>query len=443
MPTFSVKPQSRRSFVTGAASTAALMASASRTGVRALASPLAEEHELPPTGSVEHVIFIWLGGGMSQIDTFDPKRRGSSDERQPGTDYNAIDTPVPGVKVCEHLPMLAKRMEQVTAVRSCNHDMIDEHAAAVYWVHVGRPVNGTIAYPSIGSAISHELGAASDGAPAYSVIGYPNMARSPGFLGAKHGYLYLTDLETGPRGLMRPEYVDTARASRRLQMLRAVREASQEEVGSSHFLKQYAAAQDENLRLSGDEFMPVFDLERESDATRNKYGGEFGQRCLLARRMTEYGVRFVEVAHNLNFVNGTGWDTHREGQQNQWRLIRELDTAVAALIDDLSDRKRLNKTLIVVGTEFGRPAGFDAAGGRGHQSTAFTMVLAGGGLNHCGAYGATDELSKVVVDSPVSIPDFHATIHHSLGIDPATELYDGDRPVPITDHGRPIEKLFA
>ncbi|HBE71292.1 MAG TPA: DUF1501 domain-containing protein, partial [Planctomycetaceae bacterium] len=384
MPTdASNRVSTRRNFVAAAASTAAVMASAARPGGTVHArAPEDEGQRILPPGNVEHVIFIWLGGGMSQIDTFDPKRRGDSGDRRPGSDYDAIDTSVPNVQVCEHLPELARRMERVTAVRSCNHDMIDEHAAAVYWVHVGRPINGTIAYPSIGSAISHELGAVSEGAPAYSVIGYPNMARSPGFLGAKHGYLYLTDLETGPRGLMRPEYVDTTRVGRRLQMLEAVRKASHHKVGSSHFLKQYSAAQYENLRLSGEEFMPVFDLGRETDTTRNRYGGEFGQRCLLARRMTEYGVRFVEVAHNLNFVNGTGWDTHREGQQNQWRLVRELDTAVSALMDDLEDRKRLDKTLIVIGTEFGRPAGFDAAGGRGHQSTAFTLVLAGGGLNH-------------------------------------------------------------
>lgn len=420
-------------------------------GAAALASTAAvpslltadEGASLPPSGKAEHVIFIWLGGGMSQIDTFDPKRRGSSEQRKAGSDYDSIDTSVAGVQVCEHLKETAKRMECVTAVRTVSHDTIDEHAAAVYWVHVGRPVNGTIAYPSIGSAVSHELGPASELAPGYTVIGYPNMARSPGFLGAKHGYLYLTDLETGPSGLMRPDYVDQTRLKRRLDLLKAVRAGSNELIPRSDFLKQYAASQSENLRLSSEEFMPVFDLEREAAETRNAYGGEFGQRCLLARRLTEYGVRFVEVSHNLNFVNGTGWDTHKEGQQNQWRLIQELDTALAGLIDDLRARKRLDRTLIVVGSEFGRPAGFDGAGGRGHQSTTFSMVLAGGGLNHRGAIGVTDKLSKTVVDRPVSIPDFHATIHHSLGIDPATELYDGNRPIPITDHGQPIRELFT
>ncbi len=401
--------------------------------------PLIEE---TPTGKAENVIFIWLGGGMAQIDTFDPKRQGSSTERKPGSDYAAINTSVSGVKVCEHLAETAKRMDRVTAIRSCHHDVIDEHAAAVYWVHVGRPVNGTIAYPAIGSAIASQLAASGADAPAYSLIGYPNMARSPGFLGAEHGYLYLTDVESGPKGLRRPNYVDDARLRRRLELLSAVRKAGTTR-HQSRFLEQYDASLSENLRLSSPEFMKTFDLSREPDSIRNAYGSDFGQRVLLARRLTEAGSRFVEVAHNLNFVNGTGWDTHREGQQNQWTLIRELDQAMAALIDDLEAKKRLDKTLIVVATEFGRPPEFDGAGGRGHQSKAFTMVLAGGGLNHCGAIGETDELSKNVVHRPVSIPDFHATIHNAVGIDPATELYDGNRPVPITDRGTPIRELFV
>ncbi len=402
-----------------------------------------QNSEIPAAGKAESVIFIWLGGGMAQIDTFDPKQRGSSKDRKPGSDYDSIDTVIPGVQVCEHLKRTAARMDRVTAVRSVHHEMIDEHAAAVYWVHVGRPVNGTIQYPSIGSAIAHERSSGDSAAPAYVVIGYPNVSRSPGFLGTKHGYLYLTDLQSGPRGLTRPSYVTPERALRREQLLSAVRPTALAERSDSSELRAYDDALAESMRLSSKEFMKVFDLTNESADTRTLYGSEFGQRCLLARRLTESGVSFVEVSHNLNFVNGTGWDTHQEGQQNQWTIIEELDQALAALIDDLEARKRLDRTLIVIGTEFGRPAEFDGKGGRGHQSSTFSMVLAGGGLNHCGAIGVTDELSKQVVERPVSIPDFHATIHHALGIDYETELYDGNRPVPITDGGTPIAELFS
>lgn len=420
-------------------------ATASAAGCSVLAAAprlVSEQPNLPAAGQAEHVIFIWLGGGMSQIDTFDPKRRGSSSTRKPGSDYASIDTAVPGVQVCEHLRRTAERMDRVSAIRTVHHGTIDEHAAAVYWVHVGRPVSGTIQYPSIGSAVAHQLGAADDLAPAYTVIGYPNMARSPGFLGAKYGYLYLTDLASGPRGLRRPGFVDEFRQTRREKLLNLVR-ASSARGEPSRLQRSYDEALLESQRLASPDFMNVFDLSREPAAVRESYGSEFGQRCLLARRLTERGVRFVEVAHNLNFVNGTGWDTHKEGQQNQWTLIQELDQALGGLIDDLESRKRLDKTLIVVATEFGRPAEFDGAGGRGHQSRVFTMVLAGGGLNHCGAIGQTDELSKNWVSDPVSIPDFHATIHHAVGSNFQEELYDGNRPVPITDGGRPLSQLFT
>jgi uncharacterized protein (DUF1501 family) len=175
----------------------------------------------------------------------------------------------------------------------------------------------------------------------------------------------------------------------------------------------------------------------------NGYGGEFGRRCLLARRLCERGVRFVEVSHNLNFLNGAGWDVHNGGILQQHALIQELDTAMSALINDLEARKMLDRTLIVVTTEFGRPPEFDSGGGRGHQGSAFTCVLAGGGLKHRGAYGETDELSKKIVSDPVSVPDFFATIHAAVGVDYAKNLYDGYRPVPVTDGGRPIAALFG
>jgi uncharacterized protein (DUF1501 family) len=189
--------------------------------------------------------------------------------------------------------------------------------------------------------------------------------------------------------------------------------------------------------------MRHFNLKEESDTLRNEYGGEFGQRCLLSRRLVQAGVRFIEVSHNLNFMNGTGWDIHNEGFQNQHLLIQELDTALAALIRDLKKNDLLDKTLVVVATEFGRPPEFDGRGGRGHQGTTFSMVLAGGGLKHSGAYGVTDELSKKPVENPVPLVDFHATIHAAMGIDPGKELMDGTRPVPITDGGKAVSALFS
>jgi uncharacterized protein (DUF1501 family) len=149
------------------------------------------------------------------------------------------------------------------------------------------------------------------------------------------------------------------------------------------------------------------------------------------------------VSHNLNFLNGAGWDVHNSGIVDQHKLIRELDSAVATLMDDLEEKRLLDKTIIMITTEFGRPPEFDSGGGRGHQGSAFTSVIAGGGLRHQGAYGVTDELSKKIVQDPVSIPDFFATVCAATQVDYTKNLYDGDRPVPITDQGKPIASLFA
>lgn len=420
----------RRSFI---AASGAIAATSSVTG-------LATE-ESRVQGKVEHVISIWLGGGMGAGDTFDPKKKGDPAAKKAGSYYDSVDTAVSGVRVCEHLKHLAPLMDRVTAVRTVNHNVIDEHAAATNRMHTGRPVSGTVVYPSLGSVIAHERGAAAEGVPAYVLIGYPNVMRGPGFLGAKHGYLYLTDTSRGPAGLSRPDGITSSRQARRQLFLDELRK-SQPETGEQ-VLQDYDDAIVQSLKLSGPEFMQSFELTNEPADLRTRYGGEFGQRCLLSRRLIERGVRFIEVSHNLNFLNGAGWDVHNEGILKQHALIQELDTAVSALIVDLEDKKLLDKTLIVITTEFGRPPEFDSGGGRGHQGTAFTCVLAGGGLKHCGAYGETDEMGKKIVSSPVSVPDFFATIHAALNIDYAKNLYDGDRPVPITDMGQPLTSLFG
>lgn len=392
-------------------------------------------------GKAEHVISIWLGGGMGQIDTFDPKRKGDSKKRLAGSYYDSIETAVPDVRVCEHLPKLAGLMDRVTAVRSVHHEVIDEHAAATNRMHTGRPISGTVTYPSLGSIIAHERGADGDGAPPYVLIGYPNVTRGPGFLGTRDSYLYLTDTSQGPAGLTRPDGITPQSQSRREKLLAVLKRNA--DPTTDQRLLDYDSAIEQSLKLSGPEFMRVFELDRENADLRNRYGGEFGQRCLLSRRLVERGVRFIEVSHNLNFLNGIGWDVHNEGILNQHKLIQELDTAVAALIADLEAKRMLDKTLLVITTEFGRPPEFDSGGGRGHQGTAFSCVLAGGGLSHCGAWGETDEVAKKILSNPVSVPDFFATTCAAVGIDYHKNLYDGDRPVPITDMGQPIEELFT
>lgn len=395
-----------------------------------------------PKGKADACIFIWLGGGAAHIDTFDPKVRGDG-KKKPGSYYDAIDTAISGVKVSEHLSRTARLLDRCILVRSLTHDISGEHAAAANLLHTGRMPSGTIQYPSIGSIVSHELGAKSESVPSYVVMGYPNITRDPGFLGAKHGYVYLTQIDTGPTGLVRAPDVDAARQDRRETLLARVRDSYVKRHPGDEIIQGRAAVSEQGFKMAGPRFLNVFDLSREAAGLRESYGGEFGQRCLLARRLVQSGVRFVEVSYNLNFLNGSGWDTHNEGQLKQHLLIQDLDQALSSLLADLESNKMLDRTLVVVTTEFGRPPEFDSGGGRGHQSLAFSSLIAGGGLRSSRVVGATDDLGKTITDKPVTVPDFHATLHCAMGINPGKNLYAGDRPVPITDHGKPISELFG
>jgi hypothetical protein len=428
----------RRRFITNVMLASAAAALPVRNLLAASASDKPTRSSVP-RGKAEHCIFIWLAGGMSQIDTFDPKKRGSSLKRVPGTDYGVIPTAVAGVSYTEHLARTARLAERITAVRTVNHRLGSEHALATNFVHTGRPVSGATTYPSIGSIVAHERGSVGENVPAYMLMGYPSATRGPGFLGPKAGFVYLVNTESGPAGLSLPVGLNANRAAERQRLLGAL-EGRQAE---ADLLTEYTGVQREAFRLAGPKFMRNFNLAEESGSLRERYGSEFGQRCLLARRLVEAGVRFIEVSHNLNFVNGAGWDTHNEAHAQQHVLIKQVDTAFSALIEDLEAKGLLDKTLIAIGTEFGRPGEFDSRGGRGHQAGLFTMVLAGGGLNHCGAYGVSDEISAKILENPVSVPDFHATILAAMGVDTTKDLSSGSRPVPITDGGRPIARLFS
>lgn len=422
---------------------ASALAGGSLSSVRPVSA--SEEHggSRPPLGKAEHCIMIWLGGGPAQIDTFDPKRKSKDGRKDPGSAYESIDTATPGVQVCEHLKLTAPLMDRVAPVRTLHHDEIDEHAAASYRMHVGRPTSGTVVYPSMGASISYMKEAINDSVPPYVLMGYPSPGRSPGFLGPQHGFVYLTETKAGPNGLQRPPRISQPRHERRLRLLEKLRENYAETMEQDQLISEYVDAERRGFKLAGPKFMEVFDLDNETADLRNSYGDEFGQRCLLARRLIERGTRFVEVSFNLNFVNGTGWDTHNQGQQKQHLLIQSLDRAFSSLITDLESKKLLDKTLLIIAGEFGRPAKFDGGGGRGHHAKAFTAVLAGGGLNTGQAIGETDELAMNALGERYSVPDWFATIYATLGINPDELLYAGDRPVPLTDRGTPIAKLFG
>ncbi len=411
-------------------------------GALALGSS-ARAEEKPVLGKAEHCLYIWLGGGMSQIDTFDAKKTRGDGKKAPGCYYDTIETAIPGVLFTEHLPRLAKMAEQLVPVRSVNHTVIDEHAAAVNRMHTGRGVTGSVVYPSIGSIITACRGPLTEGVPPYVVIGYPSATRGSGFLGPKAGYVYLTDTASGPAGLTRAPGITDERQQRREALLGALRDDFVKANPGDKLVSDYNDAIGEGFKLQRGDFMKAFDLQSEPGSVRSDYGDEFGQRCLLARRLLQRGVRFVEVGFNLNFVNGAGWDTHNGAQKEQHGLIRRLDQGVAALLLDLAKEHLLEKTLVVVATEFGRPAAFDGGGGRGHHGKSFTCLLAGGGLKTGQYVGTTDELAMNVVDEPCAVPDLFATILAGMGINPAKNLMDGERPVPVTDKGVAVRKLFA
>ena len=284
MPT---KP-SRRRFLkatTSAAASTALLTCAS-----------ANEETSLPEATADSCIFLWLGGGACHIDTWDPKRKGDAKAKKAGSYYEPIDTAIDGIQVCEHLPRMAKMLDRTIIMRSCHHEVIDEHAAAVNRVHVGRPPTGTTIYPSIGAVASHELGARGAGIPAYVVMGYPSASRGPGFLGSQHSYLYLTETELGPAGLKRPVDVTDVRQQRREAMLAILRKEFLDRNRGQKKIEDYVSTSVQGLKLAGPKFMSVFDIKSEHASVRESYGGEFGQRCLLARRLVQEGVRFVEVS---------------------------------------------------------------------------------------------------------------------------------------------------
>lgn len=394
-----------------------------------------------PRGKAQSCILLWMGGGMCHVDTLDPKSVGDAKANKAGSAYPSIPTEIPGARVCEHLSRTAELLDRGVLLRTLTHPLKVDHADSTGLMKTGRLTSGTVVYPSLGSLVTHQRGRRADGIPPYLVMGYPNVTRGPGFLGGRYSYLYLTDPEAGPTGLRRPFNVSAERQKRRTDLLSLLRRnaaASNDKVTS-----EYDAAIGEAQKLMTGAFSRVFNLKAEKANTRERYGSGFGQRCLLARRLVEFGARFVEVAYDLNFKNGTGWDTHRHGQAQQHLLIQDLDQALSALVEDLELRGLLDETLIVLATEFGRPPEFDGNGGRGHQSAAFSAALFGGGLRTGQVIGETDELGRKVVDRPITVPDFHATMLETLGIDPATELYDDSRPIPITDHGRAIDDLFS
>ncbi|MGQ0634997.1 MAG: DUF1501 domain-containing protein [Planctomycetaceae bacterium] len=401
-------------------------------------------------------ILLWMSGGPSQIDTFDPKPG-----HENGGAFQPIDTSVPGIQISEHLPKLAQQMQHCVLVRSMTTKEGD-HSRATYLMRTGYLPQGPVRYPTLGSVWSKELGVDEADLPNFvSVAPYRFLspaAYEPGFLGPRYAPLVVGDRSvTSRRGsddyeralrvknLELPSGVAAEQADARLAMLSDLENdfiARHPGVSSASHRTAYAQA----VKMMRSEAVRAFDLTQEPDALRDAYGrNQFGQGCLLARRLVERGVPFVEVSLNgAEGAAGLGWDTHVNNFESVEKLCETLDPAWATLLEDLATRGLLDTTLVVWMGEFGRTPRINDNKGRDHFPAAWSTVLCGGGLAGGQVIGKTSDDGMSVVDRPVQTGDLLATACLALGIDPQKQNASNvGRPIRIADpEAKPLRELL-
>ncbi|MCH8828194.1 MAG: DUF1501 domain-containing protein [Planctomycetes bacterium] len=379
-----------------------------------------------------------------------------------GGEFKPIKTAVPGVEICEHLPMLAKQMKHVVPVRSMSTKEGD-HARATYFLRTGYLPQGPVQYPTLGSVLSKELGGTESDLPNYVSVGpyrfLSPAAYSPGFLGPKYAPLVvggngLSIVQTQGnayeqalkvRNLSLPDGVDLSQADARLSLLKGLENefiSGRPGISPQSHITAYSQA----VRMMRSEAIKAFSLDNEPAKLRDKYGrNQFGQSCLLARRLIEQGVPFVEIS--LNGVQGNqsfAWDTHRNNFPSLKALCGVLDPGWATLLEDLKDRGRLDDTLVVWMGEFGRTPKINRTKGRDHFPAAWSTVLAGGGVKGGRVVGKTSADGMKVEDRPVSVPDLLATICKALGLDPRKQnMSNIGRPIRLADpKAKPIKEIL-
>jgi uncharacterized protein (DUF1501 family) len=383
-------------------------------------------------------ILLWMDGGPSHLDTFDPKPDAPEHIRG---EYQAIATAVPGIQIGERFPKLARLMEQVALLRGMSTDEADHGRARIY-LHTGyKPGAGGVTYPVLGSIVSAELGQPDFPLPNFVVTGAPlnkyEFLTNPGYLGPRHQPLSLNDPSKGLDNLQSPAATDDF--NDRIQVL------EQLEQGFARTYKADAAAAHRATLARAVQLMrsdkgKAFDLAQEPASAREVYGdNHFGRGCLLARRLVEAGVPFVEVYLS-------NWDSHeRKVADSVKDLMTQVDLGMSALISDLKSRGLLDNTLLIWMGEFGRTPRVNNNGGRDHYSRAWSTLLAGGGLKGGQVVGKTDKDGAAVVERPIAAIDFQATVCQALGIDYTKKtLTPSGRPISLVEKGaQPIKELFA
>ncbi|MGI8605166.1 MAG: DUF1501 domain-containing protein [Verrucomicrobiales bacterium] len=381
-------------------------------------------------GRAKSVIYLYMSGGMSHLDTFDVKPR--TKEQGP---TQAIKSNVDGYLISEYLPRLAAGMDKVCIVNSMNSNQ-GAHEQGNYFQHTSYTLRGTIRHPSLGAWMMRWQDRFNKTLPASVVIGDASRHPGAGFMEAKFAPVLLSNPANG--------LANARRAGGVTQEDFAFRRKLSEQLDSrfreTYDLKEvraYTSMYHDAIRLMSSADLAAFDINQETAELRRTYGDHpFGQGCLLARRLVEHGVRFVEVTLG-------GWDTHNANFLRVPENCEILDKGMSSLLCDLGQRGLLDDTLVVLATEFGRTPEINVNEGRDHYARAFSGLLAGGGIRGGMVYGKTDR-GRQVIENEVSIPDFNATIAAALGLPLAeTVTSPSKRPFTIADEGHPIMDVFA
>lgn len=383
-------------------------------------------------GKQKQVIFVWLDGGISQLESWDPKPN-----TQFGGPFRSIPTALSGVHVCELMPKMAQRMDKVAVVRSvCTQD--NSHSAGVPRIQRGDPKDRGVTYPYFGSAVAKFLGPGPSNLPPYVWVkpgGGGFKVEDAGFLGAKYGSLALGDGKP-PENLLRHASVSEQDDAERNE-LRALADQRFAQYRRKRTVEANSAVFDMAAALM--KRQDLFDESQVPEADWDRYGRtEFGRHMLIGRRMCEAGVTFVKV-------NSYGWDTHGDNFLGHQSLVPKVDQALAALIDDLTDRGLMESTLLIVMSEFGRTPRINGHVGRDHWPEAWSVMMAGCGIKAGTVVGATNEQGTFVSTEPYDIGHLFHTWFLALGIDAAKTEYDnGGQPLPIAhDDCHAIHEVLA
>ncbi|MEM0970110.1 MAG: DUF1501 domain-containing protein [Verrucomicrobiota bacterium] len=375
-------------------------------------------------GKAKHLIYFYMGGGMTHIDSFDPKPDASSDIRGP---IGSISTNVDGIRVGSYFKGLAKRADKLAIVNTLTQKTGD-HQGGRYWMLTGYQQRATIVHPEIGAWIQkfHGTNQQSDLPTSFAVGG--GAQPGAGFFGPAYSPLPIRDPSKGLANAKPPENMSSTRQSKRLDALETFNRAFESKFATED-VAAYTEYYDNTMSFLQSEDLDVFDLGKESQSERGKFGNSrMGQGALLAARLVEKGAKYVRV-------NGGGCDNHQNIQTAFQGPATSLDTAFSALLDRLEASGKLDETLIVVGTEFGRTPGVNKNAGRDHFPRCFSGVMAGGGIVGGQVYGKSDAKGYAPAENPVSPVDYNATIAMALGM-PLDEIIfaPSGRPFLVAGH---------